>query len=356
MCSAAKDGRHLAELVVDAIALCKTAQERFRRTSPGRPHVYQAWQVAVLIFVAILHRRHGKSAQYRFLQQHQHLLKPVGLPKFISRASYMRRYPDSYDLYRQAIEIGGRAGLICHVGDACTVSADKSIIAARGPPGHRGKRPDDRRPKRRRGVDAEAGWGRSKHDGWTWGYCYEVVVCAAKTGVVFPLLASADAANCSEHRSFGDKIPHLPRSTRYVLGDSGYDNNRFGEAIEYDRHGRRTGRHLLTPMVRRGGKPAVGQSKCKGRRERLRQHRIRRSKFFNSRHGRRLYRRRRQTVEPFNQWLKHCFGLEERVWHRGLGNNRAMLLAVIFCYQCLQRHNAACGHRDGCVEWILDGL
>jgi hypothetical protein len=94
----------------------------------------------------------------------------------------------------------------------------------------------------------------------------------------------------------------------------------------------------------------------KGRRERLRRHRAARHRFMQSARGKRLYSLRKQTVEPFNQWFKHLFDLEDRVWHRGLDNNRTLLLAAVFCYQTLQRYNHACGHRDGQVKWILDGL
>jgi hypothetical protein len=180
--------------------------------------------------------------------------------------------------------------------------------------------------------------------------------------LVLPLLASFDAANHREHRTFPPLIPRLPRSVRYVLADCGYDGNDLAEAIEYkppkgrSRRPRRTGRRLLCPLQSRRRKPAVGQYKHKGRRERRRQHRQARDRFFRSTRGRRLYRQRFKTIEPFNQWFKHLFDLEQRVWHRGLNNNRTMLLAAILCCQTCQRYNAHLRHRDGQIQWILDGL
>ena len=94
----------------------------------------------------------------------------------------------------------------------------------------------------------------------------------------------------------------------------------------------------------------------RGRRERLRRHRAARQRFYQSRAGRRLYALRGKSVEPFNQWFKHLFELEDRVWHRGLDNNRTMLLAAIFCYQTLLRYAFRTGRRDGQIQWILDGL
>jgi hypothetical protein len=39
-------------------------------------------------------------------------------------------------------------------------------------------------------------------------------------------------------------------------------------------------------------------------------------------------------VEPFNEWFKSLFELDDRVWHRGLENNQTQLLAVC----CLSRN------------------
>jgi hypothetical protein len=141
-----------------------------------------------------------------------------------------------------------------------------------------------------------------------------------------------------------------------VLSDGGYDGNELGDAVEYDAKGRRTGRRFLCPMQARGGKPAVGKTKQKGRREACRRRRAGRQKFFEGKGGKRLYARRRETVEPFNGWFKQLFELEDHVWHPGLDNNRTMLLSAVFCYQLLVRHNFKCGRRDGQVQWILDGL
>src|SRR4051812_17994123 len=111
MCRTATDGGHLANLVHDAIALCQAAQQQLpQRTGPGRPDKYKQWQLAVLIFIAIVHKRKSKSSQWRFLVEHQEaLLKQWGdrlelderLP---SRGTYMARYPQAYALYERAIE------------------------------------------------------------------------------------------------------------------------------------------------------------------------------------------------------------------------------------------------------------
>jgi hypothetical protein len=61
-------------------------------------------------------------------------------------------------------------------------------------------------------------------------------------------------------------------------------------------------------------------------------------------------------VEPFNSWLKTLFQLEDRVWHRGLDNNRTQLLAAIFLYQLLLKINRRRGNKNCRTKWLLDGL
>jgi len=363
MCHTATDGGHLANLVHDAIALCQAAQQRLpQRTGPGRPDKYEQWQLAVLIFIAVVHKRKSKSGQWQFLFEHRaDLLEQFGdrleLVRFPSRGTYMARYAQAYTLYEQAIELQGRRALAQHASSARVVAADKSMVAAKGPPYHKHQRrtgtPDP-------GTDTQAAWGYSPHDDWVWGYSYEVVVCATRKQVVFPLLASAGTASCNEHKSFLAKVPRLPKSVRYVLADGGYDDNDIAEAIERRTTARGgdkpTGRRFVCPLQSRGGKPAVGQMVHRGRRERRRQHRASRDQFNRSDYGRRLYRLRSRTVEPFNQWFKHLFELEDRVWHRGLADNRTMFLAAIFAYQLLLRHSRKSGRRDGCIQWLMDAL
>lgn len=81
-----------------------------------------------------------------------------------------------------------------------------------------------------------------------------------------------------------------------------------------------------------------------------------RQKFLKRPYARRLYSRRKKTVEPFNQWFKSQFELDLKVWHRGLENNRTQILASMFTYQLLVRFNHRCGRPNGRVRWIMDAL
>jgi len=350
MLARALSGTCLERLVRMASPLLRAAQRQCPRAGPGRLPDYEDWQMAALILVALLHRRKSKSAQFRFLHERRAALRQwLDLEDFPARSTYFTRYRQAHRLFQQALGLQGAKALAEGLADASIVAVDKSLIAARGPVWHARRRPSP-------GVDRDAGWGYSDHDGWVWGYGFQTVVTATPGSPVFPLVASASPANASESRSFLPKIPRLPADTRHVLADRAYDTQACQDAVERDPRGRPTGRHFLCPLIQRAGKPAVGRYPHRGRRRRQCLRRHQRQEFLESPRGQRLYARRSKTVEPFHEWFKHSFELSDRVWHRGLDNNQTQLLAALFAYQLLIRYNHRCGHRNAQIQWILDTL
>jgi len=349
----AMDGGRLAELLMLAVPILRQAEQRCVREGPGRRPDYSDWQISALIAVAVAKRRKTKSAQYRFLVEHRlQLMDVLGLESFPARSTYFERYHDAWRLFQHAIAIQGDL-LTRRWADPCTVAVDKSLVFALGPPWHKRERRFDRA---RPGVDRGADWGFSEHHGWVYGYSFEVVVTAPAHGPVVPLQASVGPASASEHRTFGDKIPRLPRRTRHVLADRAYDNNRYGESIEYS-EGRPTGRHFVC-IARRPARTPRGP--CSTDRHRIRRvlkaHRAKRQIFCHSRTGQRLRRRRGRTVEPFMDWFKGRFELHDRAWHRGLSNNATQILGAMFVYQLLLRYNRRTGAKNTQIQWILDAL
>jgi hypothetical protein len=335
----------LQDLVALALPLCQQAQQQLPRTGPGRPPHIPDWLLAVLIFVAVLKRKKTKSAQYRYLHEHRSQLA-AGLDShtFPSRSTYFERYRRAHRLFRQAIRLQGQQAVAQGLADAEVIAVDKSLLEGLGQPWHKNQRTQGQRPA---GVDRDTTWGYSEHHGWVQGYSYEVVVTATADGVVWPLLASVDTASVSESASFAEKIPDLPAATRYVDADSAYDVDAHQQAIEEDAAGQPTGRRFLCPENPRNGtgqRPGPAQ-----------QRRQRRKKFLASRRGRQIYRQRSRTVEPFHEWLARVFELE-RVWHRGLDNNRTQVLAAIFAYQVLLRYNHQQGNSNGQIKAIVDRL
>jgi hypothetical protein len=350
-------GTCLAQLVKLAVPLLREAERRWPRTGPGAKPEIPDWLIGVLIMVVVLKRKKSKSAQFRFLSEKENrrqIEDITGMHKFPSRSTFFRRYRRAHQLFRAAIECQGELAIAEGVTNPRDVAADKSLIAAHGPAWH--KR-DRERGKVRPGVDRDSTWGYSEHDGWVQGYCYEVVVTATPKATVFPVLASVATASAAETRTFPEKIDHLSANTKNVSADSGYDANAIGEAVEFDDRGRRTGRRFLCPEnPRHGGRKKTKPGHADASRARSRALRCERKEFLTSPRGRRIYSRRKKTVEPFNQWFKALFELDGRVWHRGLENNRTQILAAIFVYQLLVRYNYRRGHKNGCICWILDKL
>ena len=141
-----------------------------------------------------------------------------------------------------------------------------------------------------------------------------------------------------------------------MLADSGYDSNAIGDAVERDQNGRSSGHRFLCPPNRRNipGRPRSTHLPLADRQAQHR--RWKRIDFYNSPRGQRLYSQRSKSVEPLHERLKALFDLNPRVWHRGLGNNKTLLLSVIFCYQLLVRFNHRRGHRNAQVQWIMESV
>jgi len=350
----AKDGAPLEELVSRSISICEQAEKQSPRQGPGRKPVTPDWVLAVMIMVGVMLRKKTKAAQLVWWTQHAADFKRW-LPgqKMPSRSTFYERYRRTHRLFRQAIRLQGQQAVRKGWADATCVATDKSLIAGQG----RLWSPRDRHrgylPRR---VDRDTTWGYSEYDGWVQGYSFEVVVTATG-GVPWPLLASVDTASRSEQKTFLEKIPQLPPTTRFVTADSGYDSNAVGEAVEWE-SGQRTGRRFLCPEVPR---PTVGRPRQPhSRQSRTRQHHRRlrdaRRRFLRSPRGRSLYARRKTSAEPFHAQLKHLFDLDERVWHWGLDNNRTAILAAIAVFQLLLTYNHRHRKPLGRLQCVLDGL
>jgi hypothetical protein len=352
----AKDGAPLLALLQMAIPLCQQAEQAVTKVRRGAKPEFKDWQVAALIMVAVLKKKKSKSSQYRCLFQHRgDLVKWLKLKRFPVRSTYCRRYAQVFPVFQTAMKLQTAAAQRERLLKPTHVSADKSVIQAQGPAWPVAQQ---RRGKRSAGVDTQASWTYSRHHGWQFGYAYEAVVSRTKSRVVWPMLASVETARVKESKMFLEKIPDLPRQTRWVAADKGYDSNAVGEAVEWDAQDRRTGRRFLCPQIYRRGEHRRGKGprKERGARAKHRRRREERLDFLDSRAGRRLYRERSQTVEPFHQWFKQRFELLEHCWHRGLNNNRTQILSAMFAYQLLLRYNHRQRRPNAQLAWILDGL
>jgi hypothetical protein len=353
MSQPATDGGLLDELVALSIPICRQADAACPRHGPGCTPTIPEWVLAVMILVAVFLKKKTKSAQYVWWREHRAAFVRwfPGQP-FPGRSTFFERYRRVHRLYQAAIAGHGRHAVDAGWADARCVAGDKSLVAGLGPRWDRAARGGERP----RGADAETTWGYCSHDGWVQGYSFEVVVTAPAGGVIWPLLASVDTASRSEQKTILDKIPRLPERTRYVLLDAGYDSNAVGEAVEGEDG--RPSRRCLCPPVPRPNTGRTRQPHNRETRERQRHRRLRdgRTRYFRSGRGRGLYARRKTSVEPFHARLKHLFELEHRVWHRGLDNNRTVILAAIHGYQVLLTYAHKNRKPTAHLQQLLDAL
>jgi len=355
MSKRAKDGTLLDKLVAMSIPVYQAAEREHPRQGPGRKPVIPEWVIAVMIMVGIMLKKKTKSAQYLWWCEHRaDFARWLTDQPFPGRSTFFDRYRRGHRLQQQAIRQQGRQAIDEGWANAQCVAGDKSLIAGQGPRWNVGERHNGKVP---RGADKDTTWSYSTHDGWVQGYSFEVVVTAVAKGVDWPLLASVDTASRSEQKTILDKIPDLPEQTKFVLLDSGYDSNAVGETVEGEGE-QCTGRRLLCPQVPRPNTGRIRQPHNRETRKRQHHRRLRdtRRRFFQSRRGRALYARRKTCVEPFHAQLKHLFELEHRVWHRGLDNNRTMILAAIAAYQLLLTYNHRHGRQDAHLQALLDAL
>ncbi len=346
-----KDGAWLEQCVARVGRVCQHAAMRCPRTGPGRKPEVPDWLIATVVVIGVMHRKKTREAQYAFWEANVDSFERC-FPgeRLLSRSQFYVRARRTAPLLQTVIQQFGSYAIKRGWADARSVAVDKSLVAARG------RRCSTRQRKPRRGVDQDATWGYSEHDGWVFGYAYEVVVSAGKGRVLWPLSASVDTASRSEQKTCLDKLSRLPRQVRYVLADAGYDSNAVGEAVEWTADGRRTGRRFLCPEIPRPqvGKPRQPHSRETRQRQYHRRLRNARREFLRSPRGRRLYRRRSVTVEPFNGHFKHIFELDERVWHWRLHNNRVTILAAIIAYQALLTYNHQKRRRHARIQHLLN--
>ncbi|BCM93560.1 hypothetical protein IAD21_05451 [Abditibacteriota bacterium] len=73
----------------------------------------------------------------------------------------------------------------------------------------------------RSGIDTEAGWTKSGHHGWVYGWKLHVAVSCGTVWI--PLAAHLTPANCADNLMAMPMWDDLPTDVRFVLGDTHYD-------------------------------------------------------------------------------------------------------------------------------------
>jgi hypothetical protein len=100
------------------------------------------------------------------------------------------------------------------------VAVDSTVLSARGGVWHQKHRTAGVIPHT--SIDTEAHWTKSGWHGWVYGWKLHLVVTVA--GVWIPLRAALTPANTADNAQAAALLADLPAETRFVLGDSHYQD------------------------------------------------------------------------------------------------------------------------------------
>ena len=201
------------------------------------------------------------------------------------------------------------------------VSADKMMVKARGPVWHKKQKQQGLVPAGLHGLDRDATWSFSKADGWVYGHA---AFCLAlhEPQVLGAFKWMPNSAH--EAKRLQAELPKFERQIKIACMDSKADDYPLYRALKekYDIQ-------LLTTMRR-------GKDKTPERQQMRKQ--------MSSERHRRIYARRRQTVEPMQSLVKNIFDLDP-CWMRGNEHNCWLFAAMGIAVQMAQLQAYQC-HRS----------
>lgn len=158
-----------------------------------------------------------------------------------------------------------------------------------------------------RGIDIEAGWTKSGHHGWVYGWKLHLSVsCGA---VWIPLSAHLTPANCADNEVAPQLLDELSPQVRFVLGDTHYNAPNVRQRCELG------GQTLIAPGYSTSPRPADA---------------------LNSKAVRAVFHKLRScTIENFNQQFKSLFDAHRPVPTKGHTNTQNWALGAVLTYQLL---------------------
>lgn len=216
--------------------------------------------------------------------------------------------------------------------DVSITSTDSTLMKANGNLWHK-KNMDTGEIPACGNIDTDAHWGKSGCKGWTFGYAMFSLVACGPQGIVWPLESVLYPANAKDTPVFKkDLLMHLPKETKLLLADTGFDDQHLANCCD------RRKITLVTPISK------VGQSTPKKR--------LARSELFATPDVREAFVLRKTSVEPFQGQIKDVFGLE-RLPVKGLLNVRALCVSAVVTYCLLLLFNVGLGRNARAIKETL---
>lgn len=292
----------------------------------GRPYRYS--QLGMLLFFVImqLKRIHRFKAMAKYIK---YRYEDYGFPSPPSRKTIRTRFlvMPAYirwllpNIARQITQVNNRYQM--HIG-----YVDKSVFRSLGGIWHRKHRLLGIVPHP--SIDTDASWSKSAYHGWRFGYGLHLVVNEMR----FPLAALVTTASAPDKHQLWPLLNGLLPDLHIIVGDAGYRAIRVIQQLW----------NKLEVFVLTF-KPFSTSSKFKDWY----------NKWLNRPDAKKIYRRRKPSVEPTFALIKELFDLkgESPLPYRGLPKVRAYLLVCVAAIQLMMVFNILWDQKPGDNEHFL---
>ncbi len=326
------------------INLLHVVDKVYPKTKPrrkrGKPRVYSELVVVKITLVMLLKKIKKYKQLERYLNLNPTVANACGLEKSPDRTTLKRRIEDLPKNMRKRTQSVSRK--LCKTLDydpkSCAI--DSSLLAACGPLWHKKDREKGHIPKGLRNVDTESRWGFSPARGWVQGYKGHAVVTADPFTDIIPTDSDLTCANVADNIPAPSFIKQLPVSTKYLLADGIYDDQKLIAQCEQRKNGKYITRRLVVPIEIKKHTPP---------------HRRKLGLWFASPAAQRLYRQRGTSVEPFWERLKRLFEIEP-IWKKGKKFATVLFQTAVLAYLLIMFANIRNLHHPADFQAVLGGI
>ncbi len=326
------------------IRLLQALDEVYPKTKPrkkrGRPPVYSELVMVKIMLVMLLKKIKKYKQLERYLNLNPTIAIACGLERSPHRKTLQQRIEGLPTKMRKRVRAVSKK--LCKTLDynpkACAI--DSSLLAACGPLWHKKDREKGHIPKGLRNVDTESMWGFSPTRRWVQGYKGHAVTTADPLSDIIPTDSDLTCANVADNIPAPSFIKQLPVSTKYLLADGIYDDQKLIAQCEQRKNSKYITRRLVVPIEIKKHTPP---------------HRRQYGLWFASPSAQRIYRQRSTSVEPFWERLKRLFEIEP-IWKKGKKFAAALFQTAVLAYLIVMFINIWNFNHPADFQAVLGGL
>ena len=278
------------------------------RRPPGKPRFYSDQLILKALMIMIIRRLYTATALLSFLEQDDPVVKELRRllhqnGQFPTRRTWERRLQALPQTLPGLIGYFGRQLVSLlqpwkHQGRAAAM--DSTALRTGGGVWHKKDRENGEIPHS--SIDTEAGWSKSGHHGWWYGWKLHLAVAVG--WVWIPLAAELTVANTGDSEIAPKLIEQLPAEVRFGLGDTHYNAPKVRQCCN---------ERGIELIATRHGKHPHKDGGVEVRRI--------------------FHKLRSQSIEPFNGLFKNVFGWSRNMPVKGLNKSQLLALGAIFLYQ-----------------------